>query len=408
MSDLASRRAAVRRAVGPARAKPLIELAQELTRCYVNAGPGRPDAQPFLDEAAGVTEEAYGLFGAGDVMRPQVQAMRGWIRGTRHIAHGSPADDRTAGIADLEEGLRSPHLPPAQQTIYRITLGQLYLAEVTNLLRSPEMTSMLLNGGLPDRAINDVDRAIACFQQLLEAPALGQEVYDMARIQMRVAEAMREMVRAVDDPSPVERMNKIMNASAALQEIHREQSERAKLGPDAPSRSFYFAETIVDRHPLDRPTMLVEVDDSTPPVDRAAPAPVSEPADVPELKRRLRRRTAAGGDLMEALEALLAPAAEPPAPLIDEMIALATTIVDSGEANHTDDLLLAAGLAVRGTRAGGDDLDLQDAAEALIRSASGRRFVPPDVARVMRRIAAMIDTVRPGRRLTARLTEMIS
>jgi hypothetical protein len=408
MSDVQKLRAAVERATGPARARPLLELAQGLIQCYLDTGPGLDAARPILDEAARVTEEAYGYFGAGDVMRAQVCAMRGWIYGTRHVAHGSPAADRTAGIADLEEGLNSPHLPPASQAMYRVTLGQLYVAEVTNLLRSPEMTSMLVNGRIPPGAVADVEKAIACFEQLLEAPGLGREVRDVARVQLRVAQAMRTMLQAVSGASPIDRMDKLMSSVTELQRIHQEQSELVKLGPDAPGRSFYYAEQIVERDPLDRPTMLVEVDDPSASTEHPGSAPVVVPADVGTIRRRLRERVAAGGDLLEALEALLDPAAAPDTALIDETVALATAVADAGAANPTDRLLLAVGLALRGTRAGGDDLDLDDAADALTRSVTDRRVVPPDIARVTRRVAAVIDSGRRDSRATARLTEALA
>jgi hypothetical protein len=408
MSDLESLRAAVERATGPARVKPLTELSQALVQHYLDAGPGRPAAGPLLDEAIDVVQEAYQYFGPADAMRLQLTAMRGWLYGTRHIAHGSPPQDRTTGIADLEEGLRSPHLPPASLAVYRMTLGQLYLAEVTTVLRSPDMTSMIVNGTLPASMDEDVERAVGCFETILAAPTLAREVQEAARIQLRVAKAMRAMAEGARSTDPVERMDRIMSAMAAFQEIHKEQSRLAQLGPDGPVRSIYFAEQIVARDPLDRPTTLIEVDDpagtrspATVPATPAAPA--TGGGDVAVLRRRLRQRLAAGGDLVEALEALLDPAAAaPPAAAVDEVVALATAVADTGAANRTDDLLLAAGLVLRAAR-GGDDLDLDDAADALARSAGGRRVVPPDVLRVMRRLASMIDAAGPGRRTADRL-----
>jgi hypothetical protein len=409
-------RAQVAKLTGPARTRPLLELGQALADRYWRAGPGTPGALPYLNEAITVQDEAYGYFDPADRWRAQVASQRGGLYGARHLAHGSPESDRETGVAQLEEALAFPGLPPAVQVMSRMTLGQLYLVRVTRILQSPDIVAMVTGSGVPPGAAADADRAIECFQRVLAAPDLGAEAADVARSTLTVAEAMRKMVGGLGGGPTAVAMDRIMEAVAVLQEFHREQSARAAKGaggtlPAMPS--LYNAETLAAMDPIDRPVAVVEV-------------PVTEPTQTPlwewrraesatagpaELRRELRSRMTAGPNLFASLESLLSPDAPALAVAeVDDLVALATAVIAAGDANRTDHLLLAVALYLRGRSDPGgwddeDGGDLQDAATSLLTAADAPRPAPAGAVRVMHRLGVLLDERWPFGDVVRRLTD---
>ena len=410
MSTAAQLRTSLERLTGRARARPLLELAQALTDEYWRMGPGKPDALPLLDGAITAIDEAYPFFGPDDGVRPQVAAMRGWLHGIRCTVHFGPEPDRTIGIEQLEEALRSPALPPVMIMVGRLTLAQLYMKKATEILQTPNFASMVMSGGVPADAIADLDRAIAGLEQV-SAESTVREGQEAARILLRIAGAMRTIVGSAGAGSGAAAMSRIMEAMSVLQEMHREQADLAAVGPVGAIR-FVDADEMASRPPLDRPVPLIEVDDPDVgrPAARMRPAPAADATDPAALRRELRARISAGGDLFDALDARLDPGAPaPPVALVDDVVALATEVIDAGVPNRTDHLLLAVGLCLRAGAAGARWVrhELDEATAGLLHAADSPRPAPPEAVRVMRRVATMLDRIDPACRARERLSTVL-
>ncbi|GIF73791.1 hypothetical protein [Asanoa siamensis] len=412
MSTIDELRAELRPLEGPVRARPLVELAQELSNAYWRAGPGKPAALPFLNDAITAADEAYTYFQDGDEVRRRVSALRGQLYGTRHLAHLSPTRDRDIAVAQIREALASRHLPPAVWENCQLTLGQLYLRNLVSLLQGPDLTARILHDGLPPSATVDVDRAVECFEAVRRAP-LTREAKDAAELLLRMADALRTIVTIRGGGSGTAAMNQLVAAMAAIQEFHTERSTVLTAGPMINLTAF-DADEVADRDPLDRPVAVVEADDPAgEPTPRQVRAPAAAPSDPDEagaLRRELRARVSGGADLFDALDDLLDPTRPAPAPsLVDDVVALATAVVDAGAANRTDRLLLAVGLCLRARAAGARWIrrDLDDATAALLEAASADRPPPPDAMRVMRRLSTLLDALDPRCRAEARLSERL-
>ncbi|GGN82607.1 hypothetical protein GCM10010112_60160 [Actinoplanes lobatus] len=419
MSKIDALRARLSKLRGPARARPLLDLTQLLSDAYWQAGPGKPESRILLDQAIAAIDEAYGYFDAADPMRRNVAGMRGWLHGSRHLAHASPAEDRDIGLQQIEEGLRAPGLSPVLSSSMRLTQGQLYMSRVTGILQQPGAVSMITEGRLPATATTDVDRAVACFERVRDEAGAPHQARDITGPLLRMAGALRIFVTTPKGTSSVEIMNRWMEAMKVIQQIHQEQSAMHMVVPIGTNGAFYGADRIADQDPLDRPVPLVQSAPAVPrprPAPRPTrttsrvPAPVPAPNDATALRRELRELITGGGDLFPALDRLLRTPAPAPG-LVDDMVALATAVVDAGAANRTDQLLLAAGLSLRARAAGGRRArrDLTEAADALVEAAGSARTPPPEAVRVMRRVADLVDqadpAIRAGHRLTAILRE---
>jgi hypothetical protein len=396
---------------GPSRVGPLMELTQELVNRHWQIGPGRPEGLPLLNEAIGTAEEAYGYFDAKAPWRRQMAAQLGTLVGARHLAHGSPEADRVRAIALLEDGLGMPQLPPAVQIMCRLTLGQLYLITSTRALSGVNLASMTAGTALPATAEADVDRAIRCFREVLDGPAVSAEGRHTAESLLTMADALRTIVVALRGGPSMQTINKLMDAVKVFQRFHEEQSARAGRGFGTGVLSLYDAERLAGADPLDRPVMMMDVKPA-PPKPRPKPVPMP-PADdrVEAMRSRLRDLVAHGFDLFAAIERLLAPGAgRPPVDEVDEVVALATAVIDSGRADRTDNLLYALGLLLRARTAGSpaNRPDVDDAADQLLRAAGSSSPVPPDVLRIMHNLAAALDRLQPGAEVTDRLTSTLA
>ncbi|MEV0895638.1 hypothetical protein [Actinoplanes sp. NPDC049802] len=453
MSEIDALRARLKRLTGAARARPLLDLTQLLSDAYWRAGPGKPDSLPLLDQAITAIDEAYGYFGAADPMRRNLAGVRGWLHGSRHLAHAGPVEDRDLGLRLIEEGLGAPNLSPVLGGTLRLTLGQLHMSTVTALLQQPGAMASLTSRGMPASAAADVDRAIECFEQVRDEHGMPRETREVSRTLIRMAGALRIIVTTRPGTSGVEAINRLMEAMKVFQQIHQEQSALYTVVPVGTAGAFYGADTLADQDPLDRPVPLMQSTDPaavprprrnprpapapgpapTPrPASRPAPRPSSGPAprpssgpaprpssgpapraasgpgdDTAALRRELRERITGGGDLFPALYRLLRDPSPAPG-LVDDVVALATAVVDAGAANRTDQLMLATGLCLRARAAGArrSRRDLAEAADALVEAASARS-APPEAVRVMRRVAAIVDEADPGVRAGHRLTAVL-
>jgi hypothetical protein len=394
---------------GPARVGPLMELAQELVNRYWEIGPGRPEALPLLNEAIQVSTEAYGYFDAQDPWRRPMAARLGTLIGARHLGHGSPDDERRRAIALLEDGLRLVQPAPALEIICRTTLGQLYLVGTSRALNGVNLAALNAGTALPPGAEADVDRAIGQFRKVLDSPGVPAEAHQVAESLLKLARALGTIVSALRGGASMDTMNKIMEAVTVIQRFHQEQSARAGRGWATGVVPLYDADRLAEADPLDRPVMMMNVKPAAAPEPRARSERTPPAGDrMAPLRSRLRDTIAHGGELFAAIEALLAPDARPPgADDVDDIVALATAVVDSGRANRTDHLLLALGLLLRARLWGApaNHRDVDDAADHLLRAAGSP--APPGAIRVMRALAAALDALRPATGAAARLATLL-
>jgi hypothetical protein len=394
---------------GPARVGPLMELTQELVNRHWEVGPGRPEALPLLNEAIRTSAEAYGWFDARDPWRRQVAAQLGTLIGSRHLAHGSPPDDRDRAIALLEDGLSLPQLAPVMQIMARLTLGHLYMITVTQALNGVNLAALNAGSAVPASADTDIDRALACFRRVLDTPAASAEARQVAESMLTLTSAFRTIVVALRGGPSTETIDKIMEAVKVVQRFHEEQSARAGRRFAGGMVALYDADRLAGADPLDRPAMMMDVHTPPPATPQARPRaqrtpPVNDRVAV--MRGQLRERVARGRELFTAVEALLAPdAGRLPVDEIDEIVALATAVVDSGRSNRTDHLLLALGLLFRarsaGSPAGRQDVD--EAADHLLRAAGSPRPGPAEAVRSMRAVAVALDRLEPGAHVAERL-----
>ncbi|MCU7728876.1 hypothetical protein ODJ79_34625 [Actinoplanes sp. KI2] len=385
---------------GPSRVGPLLEITTELVDRHWQVGPDLPEAPVLLTEAIGTAEEAYGYLDAGDPGRRQSAAQLGTLLGTRHLIHGSPDDDRVRAIALLEDGIGAPRLAPSLRVMGRLTLGQLHLITTARALNGANLAAPTAGSALPPTAEADVDRAIRCFGEVLDLPAVSAEGRYAAESLRTVAEALGTIVAAVRGGLSQENMSQFFAATMVFQQFHEEQSARAGRG---------FTGGVVSLYDAGRPAMTMDAEPATPRPGLDRPARATD--RVAAMRDRLRDLIAGGVELFTAIEGLLVPGARPlPADEVDEIVALAGAVVDSGRANRTDHLLYALGLLFRARTQGSPAgrLDVEDAADHLLRAAGSIRPAPSEVVRIMRDLAAALDRLQPGIGVTERLTSILA
>ena len=352
--DLDALRAEVDRHTGPARAQPLTALGQALAQQYWRVGPGSSGAAPHLDEAIRVFDEAYGYLEAGEFPRGMLASWLGWLLGIRHVAHGSPADDRERGIALLDEALGFPQLPPMLQLLARVVLGQLLMSRVTRSMQSPDFMMRAMGSGLSadDRA--SADRAVDCFREVVDAPAASAELAAMARTMLGLAETLQMMagglggglaggVGGID-------LGRMMQAMANLQNL-QQQAAAPSSGTGfgrLPNLFEFAAGDLATLDPLKRPVTVVEgavpAASSAPPPSRGTQPRPAEPAGT---FRDAFFALVPGRDFGGLQELLDRPAAGIDVDTVDRLVGLATSLVRTDDAIGTDHLLLAVALYLR-------------------------------------------------------------
>ena len=180
---------------GPARARPLHDLARVLADRYWRTGPGNPEGRADLDAAIEALAETYGYFEPGDSLRAPVAAQLGWLLATRHLAHGGSADRDTA-IARLGEGLDHPGLPGGLAPAARVMLGQVYLSRGFGG-GVGAMLSVRPGTGRPAQTA-DARAAAGCFRRALAEPAGQPQLTAIAEVLLRLAEGLGASTGRVD------------------------------------------------------------------------------------------------------------------------------------------------------------------------------------------------------------------
>ncbi len=382
---------------GPARVAPLTRLAQALAQQYWRTGPGLPAARPDLDEAIAALEECLEHLRAGDSVRGQVAARLGWLLGARYGTHTQDERDRVAGLAALAEALRPPHLSQVHREMCQVQQGQLWLGRATKLLQAPDMAMQLVGGGVAPEVRADVDRAAACFRQLL---AGGPSSADLARgveSLLALAEILQTMVSGTGGAGiDVQAMMGLMTKVQRLQDRFPQPPGPGRRGSDT-FFSFSDMKSLMEIAPIDRPVAVV-VDTEPAPVPVPVPAkPASPPpADGDRLRRALHEKLGGGEPIWARAAELL----RPDAPglgvdVVDELVALATMVAD-GQATAADRFVLAVTLALRDRLDGdGDRADAVAGAESLLAALRELPAGHPAGPAMLLSLGAFLDEERP-------------
>ncbi|MEV6829498.1 hypothetical protein [Amycolatopsis sp. NPDC051102] len=394
MTDtVAELRAELEKLHGPAKVAPLTRLAQILAQQYWRTGPGRPEAQPDLDEAIAALQECLEHLRAGDSVRGQVAAQLGWLLGARYGAHTQDERDRVAGLEVLTEALESPHLTRVHREMCQVQRGQLWLGRATGALRSPDMATQLIGGGVAPEVRADVDRAAACFRQLLADGPSSRELADGVESLLAVAEILQTMLSGtagagIDVPAMLGLMTKVQQ----LQDRFR-QAVPGRRGSDT-FFSFADMKSLMEIEPIDRPVAVVVQPEPEP--EPAEPVPAPPAPDGDRLRRSLHEKL--GG--AEPIWARAAELLRPDAPAlsveaVDELVALATMVAE-GQPTAVDRFVLAVALALRDRLDdGGDRADAVAGAESLLAAVRELPAGHPARPVMLLSLGAFLDEERP-------------
>ncbi|MGW5740678.1 hypothetical protein [Amycolatopsis sp. NPDC003861] len=388
---------------GPARLSPLVRLAQQLAQQYWRAGPGRPAALPDLDGAIAAWQECLRYLQEGDSVRAQVTAQLGWLLGARYSLHTEDDRDRDVGLRVLGEALDSPHLAKVHREMCRVQLGQLSLFKVNKLFQTPGAAMQLVTGGAPADVKADVDRAVACFRQVLAEGPSSADLERTVEPMLAVAEIMQTMVGGTGFD-----LQAMMGAMAKMQELQgrfgRLSGTNAVFQGTETFFSFADMRAVMETAPIDRPVAVVE---QAPP-ESASPQPRTKPEPAPTDSDRLRSSLAGKLGTTDSDRPVWARAADlllPDAPgleidVVDELVALATMVAESGESDAeeaaVDRFVLAVTLNLRNRL--DDDGDRADAvagAESLLAAVLALPADHPATTTMLLALGAFLDEARP-------------
>jgi hypothetical protein len=396
---------------GAARTRPLLRLGQAFTDRYWRTGPGLAAALPDLNEAIKAFEEACGYFDRRDTFRGIAAAQLGWLLGARHLAHGGSEHDRENGILLLEEALTFSSLPPTLRTMARLVLGQLYLSRLARGMQSTDLIMAAMRSGSAPPAAAEADRAVDCFRQVLADEPTSPDLTNMAQSMLTGAEALQTMLGGLGQGLGGFDFGRMRQAMAAMERL-QQQAAGGGVAPGAnlpPMPSFFDAEKMAAADPLDRPVTVIEGQE---PVAPSVPRPRREdpvPVELAPLRLTLRNKVTNGADLYASVAVRLRPdAPEPGIDTVDELVALATSIVhEAGKAATAEDhFILAVALYLRSRIDDGggwvdDDAvdDVQNAAESLLTAAGTLLAEHSDAVPVLVALAKRLDERRPAGRV---------
>ncbi|GHJ48953.1 hypothetical protein Cs7R123_62950 [Catellatospora sp. TT07R-123] len=368
----------------PGRLNTLVRLGQALLAEYHRVGPGRPEAKPHLDQGIAALAQAYEILRPDDAMRGPVAAMYGFTLAARHGSHGGADGDCDTGISVLEEALTSSALSPANRAISQVMLGQLYLARASRFTQLQGMSAAARSVGVPppDGVARDFDRATACLRSVIDGEPVSADLAMLASRLLEVAEAMRTILDAVTGDVRNVDFNRIASAFAMMQTLQDKARSGGGPGFRLPATGMFDVSLteLVTMPPMERPVAVVQLDTETDPVPAVQrPAPAAPPAAA-ELRESLSVLRPGADAWSAAAELLLPGTPTPDTATVDEMVALALTVVEAtppAEAKSAqaavDRYVLAVALLLRGR---GDEAS-SDRAAALAEYATAAALIPP-------------------------------
>ncbi|MBL7258024.1 hypothetical protein [Paractinoplanes lichenicola] len=412
--QIAGARAALGRATGPARGRPLLELGQLLAMRYWQKGPGTTAALPDVDEAITVLTEGVGYLDPGDAMRLQAIAQLGTLIGGRVVAYGDEPGPREKAIDLLLEALEPDRLVPVQRDTCRLILGQLYMTRATQALQAPNAVHTAARTGNALPGGENLDLAADCFRRVAAGPAANAEIGHMAQTLASATESMRGMVSRMTGPAGVD-FGPMMTSMQGLQQLQeRIRRDATPDGATPPMPAYHDADRIARGDALDYPVAVVPGPEPVV-VTPVVPHPRVEAApSLDSLRGLVRDRIVRGADLYVALAGRLLPDAPPlDGEVVDELVALTTRIVHGGGDRPGDHLLAAFALHQRGLRddADGDDWagdDFRAAGEHLLTIADGLVAQPASLVSAAVTLAGLLDERHPAGHLLTVLAERFS
>lgn len=388
---------------GPARLSPLVRLAQQLGQDYWRAGPGRPAALPDLDGAIAAWQECLRYLREGDSVRAQVSAQLGWLLGARYSLHTEDEQDRDSGLRLLGEALDSPHLAKVHREMCRVQLGQLSLFKVNKMFQAPGAAMQLVTGGAPADVKADVDRAVACFRQVLADGPSSAELQRAVEPMLAVAEIMQTMVGGTGFD-----LQAMMGAMAKMQDLQghfgRLSGTNAVFQGTDTFLSFADMRAVMETAPIDRPVAVVEQATAEPAPAQPRTKPAPAPADGDRLRSSLAGKLGATDPgrpvWARAADLLLPDAPALDIDAVDDLVALATMVAEAedGKAGDAavDRFVLAVTLNLRNRL--DDDGDRADAvagAESLLAAVLALPAGHPATTTMLRSLGAFLDETRP-------------
>jgi hypothetical protein len=386
---------------GPARLTSLAQLAQEHAQRYWRAGPGRPEGLPDLDGAITAWEECLDYLRPGDSLRGRFAAQLGPMLGARYSLHTEDERDREAGLRVLAEALDSPHLARVHREMCQVQLGQLSISQVTKLFRTPGAAMQLVTGSVSVDVKADVDHAVGCFRQVLAEGPSSDDLRRGVEPMLAMAEVLQTMVSGTGGAGID--LQAMTGAMAKLQDLQSRFGRLAgaggsRLGTDS---FFSFADmrSIMETAPIDRPVAVVEQAGPAEPPVPVQPPPAPEPADAGRLRSSLSEKLGdadPGRPLWARAAELLRPdAPEPTIDVVDDLVALATMVVET-EDTALDRFVLAVTLNLRDRL--DDDGDRADAvagAESLLAAVRALPAGDPAATAMLLSLGAFLDGHRP-------------
>lgn len=409
--DLDALRARVARHSGVARGRPLLDLAVALQKRYWEVGVGSPGALRFADEAIAALDEAIGYFEEGAFIRGQVAAQLGAFLATRHVGHQSPESDRERGISWLEEALTFPQLPPMQQTLTRLQLGQLL---VQRSLHSGNIVMRLSRNDLTGSEGADARRAVALLQQVVDEPGQSGPMAEQAQILLDLAKAAQGLTDGAGGGlGLMTDLSRVTRLFTALRDLQRREAARPRgtgFG-HVPSPFDFQADALATSPPLTRPVMVAAA-----PMATATPLPAAPIAARPRIPAAtLRAAFHARLPVSTAIAVFDGRERPPVAETVDELVAIAGTLVGAPGATAADQLLFAIALYLRGLLDDGggwgeaavDDAwsDVQAAEDNLLAAKEALVGESAETVAVAIRLARALDAHRPGRTVHGRLDD---
>jgi hypothetical protein len=388
-------RADLARHAGPARTRPLLELAQALADQYWRVGPGTPPAGPYLDEAIPLLQEAHGYLEQGELLRGQTACMLGWLHAVRHGTHGGPDRDREAAIPLLEEALSFPHLPTMLQGMARLFLAQMLLSRATRTMQSGEFVMHAAFSGVPAEEMANIDCALGHLRQVRDSPATTGELATATEAMLGMAETLQMLFSSMGGGPARMDLGRMMQAMQKMQDMQQRMSTQPQgTGFGVRPNIFSFdGQKLAMTPPLKR--LVAVVDGPTPPAPPTPPRRQRHPEQAPTASADTLRR-ALLDQLPDALLPLLDDAAPTPdVAWVDELAAIAGPLVELPDATAHDQLLFALVLYLRDavdTGGGWDDSSGSTAvADRLLSAADGLTREPADAMVLADRLATRLN-----------------
>ncbi|RDI24517.1 hypothetical protein [Lentzea flaviverrucosa] len=399
---------------GAARMAPLCRLGQALLQRFSFNGVHAPTSMGDLNDSISALGESLDLLEETDPLRASTAFLLGTGLSFRSQLLTDDDKDDTAAIDCFREALDRGTLPPVQVPIARLFLGSQHMRRIAKPGPMQKiMHDRMLRVAAPNPqpvAVSDIDVATECFKTVLADRSLSADIREMAELMLELTDVLAVLYGATTAEFNLANLGTFIAKFQGLQERF---TTRARPGygafriPDVFTVSLDSSSKLLSTPAGGRPVVVVT--EPVPADDEDAPQPVEvEPEPAPEVqadvRKLLRGRLSLATDVpvWEAAAALLLPGAPALAvPVVDDAVAMASTIVDehpediAPEDAAVDQFLLAVVLLLRHRLDPAGDADVRASADTLLLAA---RTVPadhPSAPVIVRSVGAFLDAGDP-------------